>query len=1084
MRSHPYSHCLVWVALSLATPLTALAQSTVMVQISGVVSDPVGSAVPGAVVKGIQTATGFVRTATTGGDGRYILSSLPVGPYRIEVTGEGFKTYVQRGIVLEVSTNPVINVRLELGSVSQSIDVTANASMTETQETSISQVINQQRILELPLNGREATELVLLSGMSTPQGTVPNKVYPSSQLISVAGGQAHGTQYVLDGGDHNDAFGGLNLPMPFPDALQEFSIQTSTMSAKYGVVSGAVVNTVTKSGTNEFHGSAFEFLRTGAANARNFFAADRDHLQRNQFGGVLGGPIVKSKLLFFGGYQGTRVTTAPPTTRDYVPNAAMLAGDFSSRMSRACGQARTLKDPTTGQPFPNSFIPPSRFSPQAQNLMRYLPTTENPCGEVMFGIPDDSREDQVIGRIDWIRSERHYLLGRYYITDNAEPAVFDGKNLLFTQRAGMLVRVQSWTFGDNYTLDPHSINSIHFTWTRGWLDRGPAPNVISSGDIGLKVAPSEGNPPAISVTGGFSTSCGTCARAYVHNYTYQFADDVSLIRGRHQIGLGVNWIHRSSNYKTTTQEDSSFTFNGQFTNDGLADFLLGVPSVFQQGNQTITDQGRNSWGLYAQDDVRLTSRLSVNSGIRWEPFLPVYEMQNRRTHFDLEAYQRGDRTQMFKDAPAGFLFPGDPGMPRAGTNRRLMEFAPRSGIVWDAMGNGRLTVRSSYGILFDQTDIQYSDRFAFGSPWASLIQIDSPRGGFGDPYVDYPGGNPFPMPTPPPANVVFPLGAQFVNLPLDVRQTYQQQWNISVQKQLGANWMISATYIGNKSTHRWVQRQLNPAIYIPGTCGKSPCSTLSNIQDRRVLSLIRPADGAKVSSLVQADDGGNANYNGMLLTANHRFSNNFNFMANYTWSHCISDQEFSNELGGSYMDPTNRRRDRGNCDSDRRQIFNSSLVVVSPHFASRAVQRLLGNWQASAIIGWTTGSWISPNSGRDNDLNGLGDRPDVVGDLPLPHRSINQWFNTAAFTANATGVLGNAGRNIIEGPSAFHWDSALMRRFVPREGHQLEARIEAFNVLNHVRFGNPNTNIRVANYGMILSAGAPRIMQFALKYYF
>src|SRR3989454_10072416 len=263
--------------------------------------------------------------------------------------------------------------------------------MTETHETSVSQVVNQQRIIELPLNGRQATELVLLSGASVippNAGIVSSKNHPSSQVISVAGGQANGTYYMLDGGDHNDPFGGINLPLPFPDALQEFSVQTSTVSANYGVRSGAVVNTVTKSGTNDFHGSAFEFFRTGSANARNYFAADRDHLRRHQFGGVLAGPVVKNKLLFFGGYQGTRVHTAPPTSRSFVPNGSMLAGDFATKESSACGQVRTLMDPTTGRPFAGNFIPPSRFNAQALNFLQYVPPTTYPCGQILYSIAD------------------------------------------------------------------------------------------------------------------------------------------------------------------------------------------------------------------------------------------------------------------------------------------------------------------------------------------------------------------------------------------------------------------------------------------------------------------------------------------------------------------------------------------------------------------------------------------------------------------------------------------------------------------------------------------------------------------------
>ena len=746
----------------LILPAVASAQATAVVQISGVVSDPQGSIVPGAEVKATGTDTGFVRTATAGSDGWYVLSSLPVGPYQIEASHAGFRTYVQRGITLQVNNNPVINIVLAVGSIQQTVEVTANTIMTETQETSVSQVIDNQRILDLPLNGRQATELVLLSGAAVippNRGIVSSKNHPSSQVISVAGGQSIGTYYMLDGGDHNDPFGAINLPMPFPDALQEFSVQTSVTSTNYGTRAGAVVNTVTKSGTNEFHGSAFEFFRTGAANARNYFAADRDHLQRNQFGGVLGGPIAKNKLLFFGGYQGTRVSTAPPITRSFVPNAAMMAGDFSTRMSTACGTARTLRDPATGQPIPNGRIAPSLFSPQALNFLKYVPKTEDRCGELIYGIPDNGREEQIIGRVDWMRSQRHSVFGRYYFNDNANPAVFDGSNLLQTTRPGVLVRIQSVTVGDTFSLNPQSINAFHFTWTRGWLTRGPAPNVISAEAIGItKIAHSPGNFPALSVTGGFSTFCGTCSKAYVHNNTFQFSDDINLVRGRQQIGFGINIVRYRSDYNTSTQQNAAFTFNAQFTNDGLADFLLGVPSLFQQGNLTKTDQTQNIIGTYVQEKFRVSRRLSINAGVRWEPFLPIYDRQDRRTHFEMDAFRRGDRSQVFQNAPAGFMFPGDPGMPRAGTHARWANLSPRVGLVRDALGNGRFTVRSSYAILFDQGNLQYPDRFGFGAPWASVIRIDNPPGGFADPYLTLSRREPVPHAVAASSRCDFPAG--------------------------------------------------------------------------------------------------------------------------------------------------------------------------------------------------------------------------------------------------------------------------------------------------------------------------------------
>ncbi|MDQ2899694.1 MAG: carboxypeptidase-like regulatory domain-containing protein, partial [Acidobacteriota bacterium] len=363
--------------------LPARPQATAVVQISGTVSDPRGGAVAGARVKATQTNTGFARSAVSAADGTYTLNSLPVGPYELEATAPGFKTYAQKGIVLQLNTNPEINIALEIGSLSQQVEVTANAAMAETQSNAVSQVIDQRRVVDLPLNGRQPTELILLSGAAVQapgSDLASSKNYPSSTTIAVAGGQANGTYYLVDGGDHDDAFGAINLPLPFPDVLQEFSVETNAIPASYGVRAGAVVNALSKSGTNQFHGDLFEFLRNGDTNARNFFAAAPDPLKRNQFGGTAGGPIIRNKLFAFGGYQGTRIISAPPTNTVFVPTAAALAGNFATLESAACGKARTLTDPVTGQPFPGNQIPTSRFSPQALKFLQYVPTSNDPCG--------------------------------------------------------------------------------------------------------------------------------------------------------------------------------------------------------------------------------------------------------------------------------------------------------------------------------------------------------------------------------------------------------------------------------------------------------------------------------------------------------------------------------------------------------------------------------------------------------------------------------------------------------------------------------------------------------------------------------
>ncbi len=1086
-----YTVAEVAILLLFCIPMLSHAQATAVDQISGNVQDSTGAAIPAAHIKALQTDTGFSRSTVSGSDGSYALSSLPIGPYEIEVSAAGFKTYKQEGVILQVNTNPKLNPVLEVGLVSQQVEVHANVQMAETQTTGISQVIDERRVVDLPLNGRQPTQLVLLSGAAVtapPSDLASSKNYPSSTTIAIAGGQANGTYYLLDGGDHNDAFGSINLPIPFPDLLQELSVQTNAIPASYGERAGGVVNIVTKSGTNVFHGDLFEFLRNGAVNAKNYFASSVDQLKRNQFGGTAGGPILRDRLFFFGGYQGTVTHTAPPTTTSFVPTAQVLQGDFSTVLSRTCGVAQAITDPLTGKPFPNNNIPVARFNPQALTLLKYIPLSADPCGKLLYSIPNNSSENQYLGRVDATLSQRHSLFGRYYYTNYKNPAVYNNNDLLLTTLPGVGDSVQSLTIGDTYTLTSTAINAFHFTWTRERINRGPASGLPSASSLGLNVAPSTGNSPQISVSSYFSTSCGICSIAQVYSGSKQVADDVNLIKGRHQLALGGEWIGRYVDYKTTSQENIAYNFNGQITGNALADLLLGAPSSVVQGNPTLLDFVQNYFALYASDKIRLSQRLNVNLGLRWEPYLPEHETQGRATHFDLASFTAGATSQVYQNAPAGLTFPGDSGLPSGGTNRHLGNFGPRLGVVWDPHGNAETVVRVGYGVLYDFPAAQFFDRFGFGPPWASAITLNNPTGGFANPYQAYPGGNPFPLPIPPLKDARFVSAGQYVNLPLNIHPTYFQQWNVSVQEQFSPDWLFSLNYIGNEGTHLWLSSQQDPAVYIPGQCGASACSTVANTNSRRVLTQISAHSGGAFSSIIQVDDGATSSYHAMLATLNHRLQKNVSLLVNYTWSHCINEGDITSELTNSYQNPHSRAGDRGNCNTDVRQIFNASLVAGTPHITKNVAWRLLSDWELSAIVSARSGFWFSPVAGTDASLTGVGaDRPNISGNPASSNPTLRRWFNTSAYSRNLPGTYGNAGRDSIQGPGRYGVDMALFRNFPIEFAHKnqyLEFRIEAFNATNHPTFANPNSSFTSANFGRILTANDPRILQVALKYIF
>ena len=1063
----------------------AHAQQTATSQISGVVQDPSGSAVPRAQVQVTQTDTDFTRAVTSGPNGEYTIPNLPVGPYRLQVTASGFSTYVQAGILLQVNSNPVINPRLQVGAITEQVQVEAEVTMTETHENSISQVIDQRRIVDLPLNGRQATQLILLSGGSAngpPAGDLnTSKNYQTASVtISVAGSQPNTVNYIMDGGDNNDSFSNVNLPFPFPDALQEFNVQTSALPARYGLHSGAVVNLVTKSGANQIHGDLFEFLRNGDLNARNFFAPVHDALKRNQFGGTIGGPILKNRLFYFGGYQGTRTRTDPATSISFVPDQAMLNGDFTTEMSSTC----TAK-PGSLKGFPDNRIPASMFSRQALNLLKYIPVSTNPCGKVQYGIPANTEEDQIIGRIDYNQSQKNSIFGRYFISDYRNPAIFDGKNLLTTTKAGVAPRSQSLTLGDNYSISPTTLSAFHATFTRLRINRGPASNLISPATVGINVSDLVPNFIYLTVTNFFTLGCGTCAPGHFNTNAFQFAEDIDLIRGRHQISFGVNYIRNQLNDVSNNLSNGNFNFDGSITTNGLADFLLGSPNLFQQSNPQQENERENYLSLYVQDAWHVNRRVSVNAGLRWEPYFPEFDIYGRGSHFDQGLFLSNYRSSQYTNAPAGVLFHGDPGFPASNTFGHKNNWAPRIGTVIDRMGDGKEVIRISYGILYDSPEIYYNIRFASAPPFGNQINVNNPVGGMGDPWNGYPSGNPFPQPFPPPKNVSFPTAGVWVNLPLHIKPTYTQQWNLSWQRQISANWLVTVNYLGNKTTHQWLGREINPAVYIPGA------STTANTNARRVLSLLDPAKGANFATIGQADDGGNAHYNGGLFSAQHRFSHNFTSLTNYTYSHCMNEGDFPGDLTGPlYQDPNNRRSSRANCGYDHRHIFNNSLVITSPHFQERLMQELAGNWQISGILSVSSGGFWNVTTGRDNSLTGVGlDRPNVVGDYALSSRTFARWFNPSAFTPNTTGTFGNAGRDVILGPKTVNFDVGLVRLFTIHEAVKLEFRGEAFNILNHANLDTTVTNtIRTSlndpAFGSITGAADPRILQLALKLLF
>jgi len=1077
-------------------------------QISGLVQDQTGAAVPGAEVVVTQINTALTRSTLTGNDGGYVLPNLPVGPYRLNVSKDGFKSAVRSGIVLEVDTNPVLNVTMEVGSVNESVMVEASASMVETHEGGIGQVIDNQRVIDLPLNGRQATDLIYLSGGATsaPAGDLnSNKNYPT-QTISVGGGLPNAISYLMDGASNNDPFNNLNLPFPFPDALQEFKVETSAIPAQYGQHAAAAVNVVTKSGTNAFHGDAFEFLRNGVFNARDFFATSRDSLKRSQFGGTIGGPVRKDRLFFFLGYQGTIVKSDPPTTTANIPTQAMLNGDFSAFASAACqGSNKTL-----AAPFVNNQISPTLFSVPALNLIKHLPVSQaNPCGLIQYGIVSDNTEHQVLGRVDYRVSLKHELYGRYFFANYQNPVTYDQANVLSANKTGVDDQSQSFVLGDNYTLTPSVIASLHATVNRTHAYR-VVPEYFTPSDLGVNMHDLLPGFMGISVASGFSLGTGATNPGYFNSTAYQLSEDINLVHGQHQIAFGVNYIRAIMNTLNNRPTNGQFTFSSTAgcagcTGIALADFMVGtVSGGFVQGGQVYDNDRANFIGIYAEDSWKISRRLTLSYGVRWEPFLPESNRNGYVEHFDPALFAQGFRSPAYVNSPAGLIYPGDAGFPGdSNISSKKAQFAPRAGIVWDPAGDGKMTVRASYGIFYDTPQLFFYTRFANNPPWGA--QISLPLVNFQNPWSTYPGGDPFPGLYTVNKSMPFPLAGVYVNMPLHTNPPYAQQWNLSIQRQVGNNLLLAANYFGNTTTHMWTGVEADPALPVAG-------ATLGTENQHRLLYLQNPAQGQYYSTIGQVDDGGKADYQGLLLTVQRRMSNNFSVLSNFTWSHCVSDPETTELTGPSYVNPVSRAMDRANCSSDRRRIVNIAFIANAPHLSNHFANTVLGAWQFSTIVRYQSGNFSTVTAGTDLNLSGIGgQRPNQIGVDPLfseatagtqkfsvqyldPTPGTGAGTTKGAFSTAGLGLgsFGTLGALNIVNPSMIQVDMKLSRLFTIREHRTLEFRWEVFNVPNRVNLAAPNTTLSSGTFGQITSdingsssqSGDPRIMQLALKFVF
>jgi carboxypeptidase family protein/TonB-dependent receptor-like protein len=1089
-----WRRALLGLLLSCATCTLVCGQSTA--QISGTVRDASGAVLPGVEVTATQTATGLARSVVTNETGSYILPNLPIGPYRLEAALPGFRMFVQTGIVLQVNANPVMNIVLEVGQVAETVEVQADAALVETRNTGVGQVIDNVRVMELPLNGRQVTELIILSGAAVGGGAQNTPRNYPTDIISVGGGSNDGLTFLLDGGVHNDPYGNQALPLPFPDALQEFKVETSAVPAQYGFHAAGAVNVVTKSGSNEFHGSLFEFVRNRIFNARNTFATERDGLKRNQFGGVIGGPILKNKLFFFGGLQTTLQRSDPKGNTTFMPTPQMLAGDWTAYASAACQSGGAV---TLNAPFVGNRIDPVLYSRPAVELIKRLNVTPiDQCGRVLFGRKTNADEWMPVAKVDYQMSPKQSLFGRYEMARLDTPSDYDGKSVISIANPNFYRRVKTFVLGDTYSISPTMVSSFRGSVLRT-TNLKTFPDYFNWSDLGVKNLNYPSDYPKmllLSVTGSLNLFTAQSTPAITNSTVYQLSEDFTNARGAHQIGFGGSFIHQMMNYTASTNAPGSFSFTGINTRLPLADLMTGKANTYTQSRITNEYFRQNYIGLYLQDTWKANTHLTVNAGLRWEPYRGPYDAAGKGAFFDKTRFDQGLVSTIYPKAPAGVYFQGEGGIPdtNAWQANNWKHFAPRIGLAWDPKGDGLMTIRAAYGIFFDLPHLHQYGGKRDTSPKGAQIQVNSPS--LDDPWASFPGGNPFPIALD--KNTPFPLNGIYTVFPFNLKQPYINQWNLSVQKQFGQNWLIAGNYIGSNIIHALLRYEGNPAINMPG-------ATVGNTNQRRVLYLQNPASGQYFSNIVVGDDGATRNYNALVLQVQRRRAKGVTIQGNYTWSHCIDDGYVDVIQNNGGWIQSRRGDNRGNCELDRRHNFNMSAVYETPQFANRGLRLLGSGWQISGIVRALTGAYSSVSTGIDRALSGSStggntgtdQRPNQILASPyLPNKGVNGWLNPAAFAQPALGTYGNLGARNILGPGSIRIDMGLTRTFAIREKQSLQLRAEVFNVPNHANYcapafqgiapaiSCPVIDFNSPTFGKILSASDPRIMQLALKFVF
>ena len=1057
------------ILLLLATSAQAqVATGTIL----GNVKDSSGAAVPGAQVTATNLGTQFSRTTTTDASGQYALRLLPLGDYKLEVTLSGFKNFAQTGILLEVGRTARIDAVIEPGVVAEVVTIVGDAPLVETNSAALSRTVGQNEVLNLPLVNRDLYSLLSLTGGVTSNEN-SNSLGGPEQLTTINGSgraQTGTVGFQLDGGNNTAGLRGTGNPAPNPEAVQEFRVITNSYAAEYGRYPAGIVDVVTKSGTNQFHGAAFEFFRSEKLNAKRWAppgtTAAKDPLDRNQYGAAFGGPIQKDKTFFFVSYSGLRQEETYYRNTAVVPTPRERAGDFSQ-------SAIKPRDPVTNAPFPGGIIPSSRFDPAALTIQdRFVPQANLPNNFFEVRQADPISTDEGTLKLDHNLSSTHSIALSYFYQKGT-----DTQPLSLTGNIPWVDRDFKWSqhnvnLADTWTLSPTTINQFRATYARQFGGRVNNPTT-SLGDLNSKFK-IQGDPtlPRLTVSGYFTGQTSIAGPDAGSDY-FAVRDSVSISRGSHSFKFGGEVSYEKIVHDTLLDNYGVFSFNGTKTGNAYADFLLGLPATMTQDAPVRKTDNGAYLSFFVQDDFRVHPRLTLNLGLRYDLQFPFTDPQNRKL-----AYVPGQKSQVSPNAPVGLLFPGDPGISRGIAHTDKNNIAPRLGFNWDPKGDGRMSIRGAAGIFYGSTTGNEWNTTADNQPFTVRQPFPTVKT-LSDPYGNLPGGvGPFPF-NYDPASPRFTLPATVFGTDLDFVWPYTYQMNLTVEKELLRNFSVSASYVGAMGRKLPASVDRNYPVLGPG-------ATTANVNARRPY-LPGTIGAARVLQSTFKSD-----YHGLQLSGERR-GTHFSAKAYYSFGKALEDVDYQ---GGGLPAVQNSNRpelERARTSADRRHSFVLSGIWKIDYFKeSKGVAKaLLNDWTISTIVTLQSGTPLTISSGQDRNLDGLtNDRADIIGDPKLDsgrprEQLIEQWFNTAAFAQPALGNDGTAGRSIVVGPGYRNVDLGVFRDIGLAGRSVLQIRVEATNVLNFVNLMNPGVGLNApATFGKIRTARDMRRIQLGARFSF